>query len=678
VPAYARYPLGEFLVANPTEVIGSLETRHSHDGFSSQYTKQTIAWEVFLPLFQAELRSLVAAYPEAASWGILLEYPLYRLRKRIDAVILTADKIIVLEAKVGETTFRPEDERQVVDYALDLRDFHAGSRGHPLIPVLWCTNAPLAPEDTRAQPDIVANVQRAGADQLRTVLQRFVSSTGQCRLVLEEWDAAPYQPVPTIIQAATSIFAGHDVRAIGRADADNLAVSARRIVEVIAEAKRNCRKAVVFLTGVPGAGKTLAGLQVVHDAVTTGTEDRGDIVYLSGNTPLVEVLREALAQDTVARNRADGKRSSLKEERRLVRTRIQHINDFLKEYLKGTEMVLPHEHAIVFDEAQRAWGARQGAKKFERPKSEPSLLLEIMGRHADWCVCVCLVGGGQEINTGEEGIEGWGQALRALSGAERSQWTVYGPDDVFQGGISTGGPSLGELPSDMASVREPDLRLFVPLRSFRSPAMSEWVTAVLNADLPAAKTQAQLLGEYPILLTRSLERAKAWLRQQGRGERRYGLLASSGARRLRADGLGEILEANPSSAIAQWYLKGRNDIRSSFALEVPANEYACQGLEIDFACVCWGGDLVFAPPKNGWFFRRLSGNAWNKVRSAQVRRFIQNKYRVLLTRAREGLVIWVPQGDASDRTRKPQELKATADFLVAAGAQLLGLENAAP
>jgi hypothetical protein len=678
VPAYARYPLSEFLSANPAEVIGTLQTRYAHDGFSSQYTQQTKAWERFLPLLQAELAPLVADHPEAAGWGILLEYPLYRLRKRIDAVILADDKIIVLEAKVGETTFRPEDERQVVDYALDLRDFHAGSRGHPLIPVLWCTNAPAGQEDNRVSPDFVANVQRAGAEQLRTVLQRFVSSTGQTRLVLEEWDAAPYQPVPTIIQAATSIFADHDVRAIGRADADNLAVSARRIVEVIAEAKRNCRKAVVFLTGVPGAGKTLAGLQVVHDAVTTGTEDRGDIVYLSGNTPLVEVLREALAQDTVARNRADGKRSSLKEERRLVRTRIQHINDFLKEYLKGTEMVLPHEHAIVFDEAQRAWGARQGAEKFQRPKSEPSLLLEIMGRHADWCVCVCLVGGGQEINTGEEGIEGWGHALRSLPADERSRWTVFGPDDVFQGGISTGGLALGALPADIATVREPDLRLSVSLRSYRSPAVSAWVTAVLNADLPAAKVQAQLLGEYPVVLTRSLERAKAWLREKGRGERRYGLLASSGARRLRADGLGEILGAGHRSAIPQWYLIGRDDIRSSYALEVPANEYACQGLEIDFAGVCWGGDLVFTPAKGAWVCRCLSGNTWNEVRSQENRRFLQNTYRVLLTRAREGLVIWVPHGEPSDRTRLPEELNATADFLAAAGAQPLALEEAIP
>jgi hypothetical protein len=493
---------------------------------------------------------------------------------------------------------------------------------------------------------------------------------------VEQWDAAPYQPVPTIIQAATSIFAGHDVRAIGRADASNLAVSARRIVDVIAEAKRDGRKAIVFLTGVPGAGKTLAGLQVVHDAVTTGTEDRGDIVYLSGNTPLVVVLREALARDTVCRKRALDKNSTLGQERRLVRTRIQHINDFLQQYLSRTDSPLPLEHAIVFDEAQRAWDADQGAKKFERNKSEPSLLLEIMGRHSDWCVCVCLVGGGQEINTGEEGIRGWGHALRPLLEDERPKWTVYGPDDVFQGGGSTGGLSLGELPADLTTVKEPDLRLSVPLRSYRSPAMSDWVSAVLDGDLSAAQDQGSLLSDYPIVVTRFLERAKAWLRDMGRGERRYGLLASSGARRLRADGLGEILQASHGPAISQWYLNDRNDIRSSFVLEVPANEYACQGLEIDFACVCWGGDLIFAPETNSWVCRRLSGNKWTVVRAPEDRRYIQYTYRVLLTRAREGLVIWVPEGHASDHTRNPHKMNATADFLVAAGARQMAAGKA--
>jgi hypothetical protein len=515
-------------------------------------------------------------------------------------------------------------------------------------------------------------VQRVGTGGLRSLLQHISLADPDCSsLIAEQWDTAPYRPVPTIIQAATSVFAGHDVRAIGRADASNLAVAGRRIIDLIGETKRRSSKAIVFLTGVPGAGKTLAGLQIVHDAITTGTEDRGDIVYLSGNTPLVVVLREALARDFHQRKRASQVASRLADERRLVRTRIQHINDFLRQYLGTTQSALPpHEHAIVFDEAQRAWDARQGAKKFEREKSEPSLLLEIMGRHNDWAVCVCLVGGGQEINTGEEGIKGWGDTLRALSPEEQPRWTVYGPADVFHGGVSTGGMSLGELRGLPMAVEE-DLRLSVPLRSYRSPAMSDWVAAVIDGDLPAAKRLAMCLSEYPIVITRSLERAKAWLRRAARGERRFGLLASSGARRLRADGIGEILEANDGIAIAQWYLNGHDDIRSSFALEVPANEYACQGLEIDFACLCWGGDFLYAPRKQRWQIKRLSGNRWHEVRADEDRRYIRNTYRVLLTRAREGLAIWIPRGVETDHTRSPDALDSTEDFLIEAGARSL-------
>jgi hypothetical protein len=650
VPAYACYTVRAFLATTNPSVLSQLHSRYAADRFVSQYTQQTLAWEQFLPLFRTELQRLTEGHPQAESWGVLLEYPLYRLRKRIDAIVLARGTILVVEAKIREDTFRAEDARQVEDYALDLRDFHAGSRGLPLVPVLWCTDAQATPGESEPTADFVAPVCRVGSSGLASVLSRYASSPA-IGIDPWQWDEASYRPVPTIIQAATSIFAGHDVRALARADATNLADSARRVVEIVSELKHESRRAVIFLTGVPGSGKTLAGLEVVHDAVATGAEQRGDIVYLSGNTPLVVVLREALARDLVKRVRPDGNRVTSEKARRDVGTRIQHINDFLKQYLTGGTNQPPHEHAIVYDEAQRAWNADQGAKKFNRSKSEPSLLLEIMGRHTDWCACICLIGGGQEINTGEEGIRGWGDALKALPTVEHSAWTIYGPDDAFRGGDSTAGLALGDLPSGLATKREELLRLSVPLRSYRSPALSSWVSAVLGADVIAARAHAQDLAEYPLFLTRSLVRAKEWLREKGRGERRYGLLASSGARRLRADGLGVILGAGDGDAIAHWYLNGRGDIRSSFFLEVPANEYACQGLEIDHAGLCWGGDLIFDGVSCGWRCRQLKGSDWNEVRNDEGRRFILNSYRVLLTRAREGLVLWVPTGDAFDPTQ---------------------------
>jgi hypothetical protein len=414
----------------------------------------------------------------------------------------------------------------------------------------------------------------------------------------------------------------------------------------------------------------LAGLDVVHNAIATGVEHEGDIVYLSGNTPLVVVLREALARDKRAKNLRSGDRTSLNEVRRQVRTRIQHINDFLQESLRGSSSSPPHEHVIVFDEAQRAWDEKQGLEKFERSASEPSLILELMSRHPDWCVCVCLLGNGQEINSGEDGVRGWGDAFRKMDDVRRRGWSIFGPVSTFGNG-ALGSAALGEVPQEIQTQVETELELSVPQRSFRSPDLSLWVEQVLVGDWQAAHDTKDRLGDYPIALTRSLTEAKAWLKEIGKGERRYGLLASSGARRLRAEGLGVILSATAGEEIAQWYLNPHGDIRSSYALEVPANEYTCQGLELDFSCLCWGGDLMWNKQSNGWMFARLSGNQWQTVKLEATKTFLLNSYRVLLTRAREGFILWVPEGNPTDHTRPSAPMDQTAEFLQRCGAKIL-------
>jgi hypothetical protein len=439
-------------------------------------------------------------------------------------------------------------------------------------------------------------------------------------------------------------------------------------VALIEQAREQQKRFLLILTGVPGSGKTLAGLHVVHSAVATRVERYGDIVYLSGNTPLVVVLREALARDEYLRSRRVGERRPLGVIRREVRARIQHINDFLQESLRGSPDAAPHEHVIIFDEAQRAWDEKQGIKEFKRTASEPALILELMSRHSDWCACVCLIGGGQEINSGEEGVFGWGEALRKMDPIEQAKWAVFAPPDVLEGGPSTGSLTLGDLPRNLAIHVEPELQLNVPRRSYRSPSVSRWVDSVLAGDETGARATVDELREYPVSITRSFAKAKSWLEERGRGERRYGLVASSGARRLRADGLGVSLNASAGAEIAQWYLNPRGDIRSSYALEVAANEYTCQGLELDFACVCWGGDLLWNEVARSWSYSRLLGTSWQRVRNRNSQRFLANSYRVLLTRAREGLILWVPSGDESDPTRCPGLFDATAAFLTRCGA----------
>jgi hypothetical protein len=399
--------------------------------------------------------------------------------------------------------------------------------------------------------------------------------------------------------------------------------------------------------------------------VEEGLAKKTDVVYLSGNTPLVVVLREALARDQHVRKTKAGEPSKISEARTSTRATIQHINDFLKEYI-GASSLPPAEHVIVFDEAQRAWDARQGKEKFGRDASEPLLLLEAMARHKDWSVTVCLIGLGQEINDGEEGVSGWADAIDQVSQSSSSKWKVYGPQNIF--GVERSVGTLGPSATQVAQHQEAHLHLDVPMRSFRSPQLGQWIAAVLAGDASTAKALAQEMS-YPVKVTRSLQTAKAWLKESATGERRMGLLASSGARRLRADGIGEVLSATDGSAIAHWYLNPPGDIRASTALEVPANEYTSQGLELDFACLCWGGDLIVGA--NKWSARRLAGNRWTKVGDGRPTSFVLNSYRVLMSRAREGMVIWIPLGNEEDHTRDCAELTTTYQYIVNAGAEPL-------
>ncbi len=671
MPAYYRDTIRHFLASSPPHIIGVLQQGYAADGFASQYTRQTRAWSEVVPVLQSLLARLVSNREEANDWSILLEYPLYRLRRRIDLVILARGTIVVIECKVGADQFSAQDQRQVEEYALDLRDFHAESKSRQLIPILWSTNAESIAEAALQKSNtdtFVGPVLCLGTQGLERWLATFDHSGGNQQISAESWDRAPYRPVPSVIDAATLIFSGHGVTSIANADADNLSCASSRLVTLIREAREQRKRYLLLLTGVPGSGKTLAGLNVVHTAIETGVEKKGDIVYLSGNTPLVVVLREALARDEFRRGKLADQRRTLDEIRRDVRVRIQHINDFLQQCLRGSPEESPEEHVIVFDEAQRAWDEKQGLEKFNRTASEPLLLLELMSKHNDWCACVCLIGSGQEINSGEEGVRGWGDALGRLEPRLRCQWTLLAPPNVFGEAPSVRTIMRSDLPQEILTRLEPHLQLRVPQRSYRSPSVSTWVDHVLAGDESAAAATARELGEYPIVVTRSLANAKEWLREHGRGERRYGLVASSGARRLRAEGLGTLLHASAGNEIAHWYLNPRGDIRSSFALEVPANEYTCQGLELDLVCLCWGGDFVWNQSRHAWSYFRLSGTSWQLVRESSAQLYLQNSYRVLLTRAREGLILWVPQGDDADPTRAKAPFDATADWLKRCGA----------
>ncbi len=405
---------------------------------------------------------------------------------------------------------------------------------------------------------------------------------------------------------------------------------------------------MLFVTGIPGAGKTLCGLNAVFGATT-------DAAFLTGNLPLVHVMREALARDAHEQGR------SLRVARQETEAAIQPLIGFLRDNLPRAEP--PHEHVVVFDEAQRAWDAEFGRRRFGHAQSEAALFLDIMRRHDDWAVIVALVGTGQEINTGEAGLAAWGEALAA-----RPDWRVRAPEGVLGAGdprqrFFDGAPDGMQI--DAA------LHLNVPVRSIRSSAAAPWVDAVLSGDSGLAVAIAHDAGGVPFLLTRSLPAARNALRRLARGTRRAGLICSAGARRFVADGIWPNFPHLDAAAIANWFLRRWPDVRASDALELPATQFACQGLELDHVGLCWGNDLIRRDGRIEWIARSLAGTRWQEPRGEAAIAFQINTYRVLLTRARYETVIWVPEGDAADVTRDPATFDAIARFFRDCGAQSL-------
>lgn len=661
MPAYYRANLQEFVADDPDRVLGLIHQGSSRSGFTELKERQSKAWQVQLQILQRTGSDLMNRFHDAAHWGILFEYPIPRRQKRIDVVLLARDLILCLEFKTGETKHEKSTALQVEDYALDLRDFHEQSRDRTIVPIAVTTRAkPTSLDLGLSRADSVQQVQTACeldlSDRLAWCVELFAQSSAQ--IDISEWDNSVYHPVPTIIEAAEALYAGHDVREIARSHADtqNLGATSRSLVHHILEAQRNGKKVLCIVTGVPGAGKTLAGLNVAHDPAVRAISN-GAGVFLSGNGPLVRIVSAAIAKDFKKKQRAGNAE-------RTVSTFIQNVHAFIKD--SWPRAVAPSEQLIIFDEAQRAWDAEQCAKKNDRHESEPESILSIMDRHPDWAVIVALVGNGQEINTGEAGLAEWGRALQSRF----RHWEVAVSPRVL-GTIR--GDKMQQLfvegERDGLSVHEvPALHLDVSLRSYKAEAVSRWVDAVIEGDAQRARAIMPDCAGFHMNLTRDLSVARTWLRSHTRGLRRSGLLASSGALRLRAEGieLTSGFRQGNKKMYVDWFLNDRTDIRSSDQLEVVATEYECQGLELDLSCICWGGDLLHEGVA-GWEMRKLIGPKWNTMKQARDRRYLLNSYRVLLTRSREGFIIYVPRGDENDATRKPSGFDGTAHFLSECG-----------
>ncbi len=685
-----------FIEADPFSVLGRI-----HDTFHGQaLTTTDEAWLGEINLLQNVLLPWKAEEAE-----IIFEYDIPRLGKRIDVVLLLRGLIFCLEFKVGQKDALQSDVEQVMDYALDLKNFHRYSHDRVIIPILIPTKHTSSSSSftPSVYSDSIYNPLITGANGLQNLIQEVLKhANANTPGTIQDWIISPYTPTPTIIEAARSLYENHSVEDITRHEADKVTTDATiaYILEVINQSKRNREKSICFVTGVPGAGKTLVGLDVAvkqsYQDDGTFNEDDG-AVYLSGNGPLVAVLTEALARDNYKKSREKDDDKKLSDSRREVNKFIQIIHRYRDNILakiknpvvNGELEIDPDkavklqqsgygevEHVAIFDEAQRAWTHKRIADYLKRggtygnklkvanfPMSEAAFLIWSLDQREDWATIVCLIGGGQEINTGEAGISEWIAALN-----ERfPHWNVYISDKLTEPEYAEG--KVNELLEHNPNVVYSDkLHLGVSLRSFRAERLSAFVHSLLSFNPDAAELYKNVVSHgYPIVLTRSMDKARKWLRQQARGTQQTGILISKVSARFKPLAV-HVLPQSEDNAV-HWFLEDKTDVRSSNYLEEAATEIQVQGLEVDFACVLWDADMRYDNGK--WTFWKFNGKTqWTPEKNYEPQKYMLNAYRVLLTRARQGMVICVPKGNErtthegfpEDPTRQPSFYDSTYEY----------------
>ncbi len=624
---YYTASIADFLSDDPEYVLGQLLI---NDEFETTDLQKN-AWRREIEILQSQLYD----FPDGE---IAFEYTIPRIGHRIDVVCIIRGIIFLLEFKVGDKVYKKATDDQVVDYALDLKYFHEASQNRYIVPISVSTEAPNAENRIFFMEDQIAEVLHSNKKTISSTITTILGTASDVSLSMTAWGNSRYAPTPTIIEAAQALYRNHSVDDISRNDAgaQNLTETTAAISRIIDDCKVNGRKAICFVTGVPGAGKTLAGLNIANSRHQFEANEHA--VFLSGNGPLVDVLQAALAKDCAMREGI-----TVAEAKRRTKAFVQIIHKFRDEALMTEQP--PTEKVVIFDEAQRAWDEANLTEFMRRKKgiadfdqSEPEFLIHIMDRHKDWATIVCLVGGGQEIYTGEAGIEDWFRTLKK----DYPDWDVYLSDKMTDSEY-IGKSSVDQLLGGRDYTVEPSLHLGVSLRSFRSEKLAAFTKALLdNHAEQAAAVYSEFCEKYPIVITRNFDKAKGWVRKKARGTERYGLLASSEGKRLRGAGIWVPSEINHVG----WFLNGKDNVDSSYYLEVAASEFKVQGLEIDYGLLAWDADLRRS---NGDFdFYRFRGTCWNHINIEKRQKYLKNAYRVLLTRARQGMVIYVPQGVPSE------------------------------
>lgn len=644
-----------FLNQNEDEIFGIIAKNDNYDSIF----KQKEAWISQIQILKT-LRNTTGS--------IIFEYTIPRVGGRIDNVLLIGKTIFVLEFKVGMESYDASSTTQARTYAIDLANFHEESHNKIIVPILISTKAPNYELQINIYNKNVYDVIFTNGNNLNQILAKFQDINSE-QIPLEKWLNSRYVPTPTIIEAAKELYSNHSVENISQNEAaENLTKTSNAVQKIIEYSKLHNQKSICFITGVPGAGKTLAGLNIaIENQKITG---KNYSCFLTGNQPLVSVLKEALAKDE-----KNMKGIPIGVARSNVKSFIQIIHHFRDESLKKLD-IPPVDNVVVFDEAQRAWNQKKLSNFLKDKKgniidklsdekrnkilslSEPELLIEYMNRHQDWGVIVCLVGGGQDINEGEAGIQEWFDSLRR----SYPNWKIYVSNKITEDEY-IGNSSFDTLIKNLDCSIIPELHLSISLRSFRSEKVANFVHHLLNSEKEkAAKIYQEIKKVYPIYITRNINTAKKWIKEQTINKSyRYGIIASSKAKRLRAEGIWVECKCNPE----KWFLKGKEDIESSYFMEKVATEFDIQGLEIDYALIGWDADYRYENEEFGFYCTRSS--VWTHITTEDNKRYLKNAYRVLLTRARQGMVIFIPKGDKTDITRLPEFYDNTYEYLKALG-----------
>ncbi|MEE0317363.1 MAG: DNA/RNA helicase domain-containing protein [Bacteroidales bacterium] len=641
---------------------------------------------------------------------VAFEYTIPRVDGRIDCVVGLRGLVFVLEFKTGSSQDDNVDKAQLEQYVTDLKNFHYESYDTPLVP-MW-----VVPDAELSVPRVLKPSVKEKVFPLVTVSKETISETikkvlkvdlGNLEAInTDNWLLSPYCPTSNIIEAARKLYAEHEVEDINISGAkgEDLLRTTDALMNLISKAREQKEKYLCLVTGVPGAGKTLIGLTV---ATRYKAEDRHDnrSVYLSGNRPLVMVLQEALTRDAVQRkkDKLESELASIidKAERKAykkvnkvtkaeteseIKQFIQLIPNWRSEYLKGIcvsgqgenvslikdtsyrykgtgDWYVPYDHVSIYDEAQRAWEAKENSKYVRQKEShlknfpewsEPRFLLSCMDRHDDWAVYICLIGNGQDINHGEAGTVEWMRSIKHFR-----NWKVYAPHDILNDAnvaAEVGGVDVNY---------DDCLHLSTDLRSIRADNLAKFVDCLLNIETEEARNILTQLDKYPIRLTRDLQQAKNWIKSNARSTERFGALASSKGQRLKPDALVLLPTNADKKTVVHWFLGDRKLVTSSYYMEDVATEFQVQGLEIDWALVAWDADMRY---NNGcWSQHRFNGGKWQNINKEDIRRYQVNAYRVILTRARRGMVIYVPTGSDEDHTRNRKFYDGTYAYLKSLG-----------